>query len=127
MAEIFFETLHVPALFIAPQPLLSLYAAGKGTGVVVDIGDGVSTYFPVYDGYVITPQIRRVDMGGREMTQYLQLLLRKSGHVFSTSSEFEIVREIKESCCECSLLDTSQTLRETPINYVLPDGNSIQV
>ena len=68
MAEIFFETLHVPALFIAPQPLLSLYAAGKGTGVVVDIGDGVSTYFPVYDGYAITPQIRRVDMGGREMT-----------------------------------------------------------
>jgi hypothetical protein len=31
----------------------------------------------------------------RDVTRYLQLLLRKEGHVFRTSAETEIVRTIK--------------------------------
>ena len=127
MAEFFFESMDVPALFIAPQPLLSMYASGRGTGVVVDVGEGVTTLFPVYDGFSITPHIQRVDLGGKEMTQYLQLLLRKSGYIFSTSSEMEVVREIKEACCECSTADTAPSLKSTTVDYVLPDGNAIHV
>eukprot|EP00345_Euplotes_harpa_P004058 CAMPEP_0168330332 /NCGR_PEP_ID=MMETSP0213-20121227/7662_1 /TAXON_ID=151035 /ORGANISM="Euplotes harpa, Strain FSP1.4" /LENGTH=113 /DNA_ID=CAMNT_0008333871 /DNA_START=231 /DNA_END=573 /DNA_ORIENTATION=- len=39
MAEKFFEYMSVPALYIQSQPILSLYAQGKITGIVVDIGD----------------------------------------------------------------------------------------
>lgn len=127
MAEVFFETMEVPALFIAPQPLLSLYSSGRGTGIVLDIGEGISTYFPVYDGFVLTPHIHRVDLGGREMTSYLQLLLRRNGHIFSTTSEFEVVREMKEACSECMTADTAKTIRGSTVDYVLPDGRVIQV
>ena len=37
-AEIFFETFNVPALFISMQAVLSLYATGRTTGVVLDSG-----------------------------------------------------------------------------------------
>lgn len=126
MAEFFFETIQAPAIFVAPQPLLSMYSSGRGTGVVVDIGEGVTTFFPVYDGYAITPYIRRVDLGGKEMTQYLQFLLRKSGHIFSSSSEFEVVREMKEACSECATSGMDANQRQKIVDYVLPDGNSIQ-
>ena len=102
MAEFFFEKMQSPALYIAPQPLLSLYSVGKDTGIVVEIGEGVSSYFPVYDGFAMTPHIKRVDLGGREVTTYLQQLLRRNGVILSTSSEFEIVREIKENYSECN-------------------------
>ncbi|CAF4105689.1 unnamed protein product [Rotaria magnacalcarata] len=49
-AEIFFETFNVPALFISMQAILSLYASGRTTGVVLDSGDGVTHAVPIYEG-----------------------------------------------------------------------------
>lgn len=40
-AEIFFETFNVPALFISMQAVLSLYATGRVTGVVLDSGQSL--------------------------------------------------------------------------------------
>ena len=42
MAEIFFESFNVPALYVSVQAVLSLYSSGRTTGVVLDIGDGVA-------------------------------------------------------------------------------------
>jgi actin-related protein len=36
MAQIMFETFNVPGLYIAIQAVLSLYSAGKFTGIVTD-------------------------------------------------------------------------------------------
>jgi centractin len=47
--------------------------------VVLDSGDGVTTAVPVYQGFAIEHAINRIDVGGRDITEYLQLLLRKSG------------------------------------------------
>ena len=121
------EEFNVPAISIAPQSLLSIYSTGRGTGLVVDIGEGVSTYFPVYDGFALTPNIRRVDLGGREVTSYLQLLLRRSGYIFSTTSEFEVVREIKEEQSVCYTANTTQSLNENLIGAKLPDGQIVHV
>lgn len=44
------ETFRVPAMYVAIQAVLSLYASGRTTGVVLDIGDGVSHAVPVYEG-----------------------------------------------------------------------------
>ena len=49
-AEIFFETFNAPALFISMQAVLSLYASGRITGVVLDSGDGVTHAVPIYEG-----------------------------------------------------------------------------
>ena len=62
----------------------------------MDAGDGVSHAVPVYEGFAVPSSIRRIDVAGRDVTEYMQLLLRKSGYVFHTSAEKEVVRTMKE-------------------------------
>lgn len=50
---------------------------------------------PIYEGYALPHAIERTDLAGRDVTRFLRLLLRKEGADFHTTSEFEIVRQIK--------------------------------
>ncbi|KAJ2368693.1 centractin- actin- protein of the dynactin complex, partial [Coemansia sp. RSA 2610] len=102
-AQIFFETFNVPAFYTSIQAVLSLYASGRTTGVVLDSGDGVSHAVPVFEGFALPHAIRRIDVAGRDVTEYLQVLLQKAGHNFFTSAEKEIVRQIKERLCYVAL------------------------
>ena len=72
------------------------YATGRTTGVVLDSGDGVTHAVPIYEGFSLRHSIMRSDVAGRDVTRYLQQLLRREGHIFKTSSEFEVVRQMKE-------------------------------
>jgi len=125
-AKVLFETFNVPAVYFAVQAVLSLYSSGKTTGVVLDSGDGVTHSVPVYQGFTMPNAIRRSDVAGRDVTHYLQLLLRKSGHLFKTSAEKEIVRLIKESTCAVSL-NAKDLEKVDKVNYTLPDGSVIQL
>jgi len=135
-AQILFETFNVPALYNSVQAVLSLYASGRTTGIVLDAGDGVSHAVPVYDGFAIPNSIRRIDVAGRDVTEYLQTQLRKAGYVFHTSAEKEIVREIKEKKSYIALdpnkeekewSGTSSKASSKEIDYVLPDGKTIKL
>ena len=53
MEKIMFEIFNVPAMYIAIQALLSSYASGRTTGVVMDSGDGASHCKPIYEGYAL--------------------------------------------------------------------------
>ena len=64
--------------------------------MVLDSGDGVTHAVPIYEGFSLPHSIMRSDVAGRDVTRYLQLLLRREGHFFKTSSEFEVVRQMKE-------------------------------
>lgn len=98
-AESLFETFNVPSLYIALQAMLSLYASGRTTGLVLDSGEGVTHAVPIYRGFVVPHAIKRTDIAGRTVTNHLATLLRKSGYRFHTSAELDIVRAIKESAC----------------------------
>lgn len=100
MCEVFFETFNVPALFVSVQAVLSLYATGRVTGVVLDSGDGVTHAVPIYEGFALTHSVQRTDIAGRDVTRFLKLLLRKEGVLLNTSAEFELVRTIKERVCQ---------------------------
>lgn len=99
-AEILFEQFNVPALFISMQAVLSLYATGRTTGVVLDSGDGVTHAVPIYEGYALPLSIMRSDVAGRDVTTHLKYLLRKEGLQFTTTSEFEVVKIMKEKICQ---------------------------
>ncbi|KAJ1927463.1 centractin- actin- protein of the dynactin complex, partial [Linderina macrospora] len=102
-AQIFFETFNVPAFYTSIQAVLSLYASGRTTGIVLDSGDGVTHAVPVFEGFALPHAIRRVDIAGRDVTDHLQVLLQKAGHGFNTTAEHEIVRQIKEKICYVAL------------------------
>eukprot|EP00591_Stephanopyxis_turris_P004422 CAMPEP_0195521668 /NCGR_PEP_ID=MMETSP0794_2-20130614/19142_1 /TAXON_ID=515487 /ORGANISM="Stephanopyxis turris, Strain CCMP 815" /LENGTH=395 /DNA_ID=CAMNT_0040651277 /DNA_START=94 /DNA_END=1277 /DNA_ORIENTATION=- len=130
--SVFFETFHAPAVFISPTATLSLYASGRTTGVVLDSGEGITHAVPVYEGYSIPHATVRADIGGRDITNHLQLLLRKSGHVFHTSAENEVVREIKENMCYVTYDPTKEEQLEMEQGknfavHTLPDGTHIDI
>ncbi|CAN7977277.1 unnamed protein product, partial [Ixodes persulcatus] len=127
-AEIFFETFNVPALFVSMQAVLSLYATGRTTGVVLDSGDGVTHAVPIYEGFAIPHSIMRVDVAGRDVTSYLRHLLRKEGTNFHTTAEFEIVKTVKEKACYlANNPQREETMDTEKAHYTLPDGTTLEI
>lgn len=131
MLEIMFENFNVGASYVAIQGVLSLYASGRTTGIVLDIGDGVTHTIPIFEGYCVPYAINRYDLAGRDVTDHMKRLLQDRGNNFSTSSEREIVKNIKEKLCYCALdYEEEVKLYETKNmnkNYELPDGNTIVI
>eukprot|EP00993_Chasmostoma_nieuportense_P001528 NODE_2401_length_1187_cov_28.294340_g2287_i0.p1 GENE.NODE_2401_length_1187_cov_28.294340_g2287_i0~~NODE_2401_length_1187_cov_28.294340_g2287_i0.p1 ORF type:complete len:370 (-),score=92.12 NODE_2401_length_1187_cov_28.294340_g2287_i0:25-1134(-) len=131
-AEIFFETFNVPAIHFAIQPVLALYASGNKTGVVLDSGDGCTHAVAVYEGYCIPHAMIRINLAGRDVTEHLRLQLRRAGHWFTTSAEFEVVRCIKEQVCYVAYVPAKEeelALKGAydTVNYKLPDGQTMAV
>jgi centractin len=135
-AQILFEQFNVPAIYMSIQAVLSLYAGGKTTGIVLDCGDGVSHAVPVYEGFAVPNSIRRIDVAGRDVTENMQLQLRKAGHVFHTSAEKEIVRIMKEKVSYVAIDPKKEEkdwtsgvwkAEKKEIEYQLPDGHKIKL
>merc|ERR1719397_1294662 len=105
MTQIMFETFNMPAMYVAIQAVLSLYASGRTTGLVMDSGDGVSHCVPVYEGYALPHAILRLDLA---------------------------VREVKEKLCYVALdfeqeMSTAAASTSLEKSYELPDGQVITI
>lgn len=127
MTEIMFEHFRVPAMFVGLQAMMALYAAGRTTGLVLDSGDGVTLTVPIYKGNCLLHGISRMNFAGRDITRYLATLLLESGHTFLSSSEKEIVKNIKENMCYVCLDPDHKKSKGSVRKYSLPDGNSINI
>ncbi|CAB59802.2 Actin/actin-like protein [Schizosaccharomyces pombe] len=132
MCETMFERYGFGGVYVAIQAVLSLYAQGLSSGVVVDSGDGVTHIVPVYESVVLNHLVGRLDVAGRDATRYLISLLLRKGYAFNRTADFETVREMKEKLCYVSYdLELDHKLsEETTVlmrNYTLPDGRVIKV
>ena len=129
-AEIFFETFRSPALYFAPPAALSLYASGRTTGVVLDVGEGVTHCVPVYEGHALPHSVTRSDVAGRDVTKQMQLLMRRySGLQLTTTAEADLVKSIKEEVCYVQpngiIGDTKTLEKDSKTQYQLPDGQAV--
>lgn len=131
--ELFFERFHVPSYYVSAQPVLALYASGRVTGTVLDMGEGQTSVTPVYEGYALLHAIQRADIAGAEITQQLEQLLKESNmrdaeEKRSVGLDIFGMRRLKEKVCyvalnfESELEKEEKSVREV---YELPDGKSI--
>lgn len=76
MAEIVFEKMGIGAFNIEPQAKLTLLCEGLESGVVLDSGDGVTHCIPIFSNSIMHHQIKRLNIAGRHITDYLIKLLQ---------------------------------------------------
>ncbi|GFN89636.1 actin [Plakobranchus ocellatus] len=132
IAQVMFETFHIPALCVVNQAVLSLYNTDSTTGIVLECGDGVCHSVPIHHGHAVPHAIARMGFAGNDISVYLRRLLIERGCTVISLSEKEIVRDIKEKLCYVAL-NFDQEMEAAAISaslekkYELPDGQVITV
>ncbi|EKX46022.1 hypothetical protein GUITHDRAFT_70928 [Guillardia theta CCMP2712] len=130
--QVMFEKYGFEGVHVSLQAVLTLYAQGIMTGVVFDSGDGVTHIIPVWEGMTLPNLTRRINMAGRNITDYLIKLLLHRGYVFNRTADFDTVRQIKEQHAYVAY-DTAvekKLAEETTVlmrSYTLPDGRTINI
>lgn len=144
MVELLFESFGVHATTSVVEPLASLYAAGRGSGLVVDVGESMTQVCPVFEGYVIPRGVRTLALAGQDVTELLQRRLDDSAALsLSSGADLAVLRDIKRRCCfvardgcdaEFKRLETNtqdhkslldEGVQPPEQSYTLPDGSVI--
>eukprot|EP01083_Nonionella_stella_P192390 711195_1 len=133
MTQIMFESFDVSRFYLMLHSCAALFASGRTTGLVVDIGYGVTHTVPIYEGHSVQNAVMRLDVGGRDLTTHLNRMLTERGYSFITTAEREMVRYIKESglCYVAEDVDTElvsyKTSSDKERTYELPDGQVLVI
>jgi actin beta/gamma 1 len=134
IAEVAFEALGVPALCTPHSSVLALFATGRATGTVLELGATVSSSVAVDEGAVIQQSLEYIKVGGDALSDYMMKILSERGYSFTCGGDREIVHDIKEKLGFVALDFDGHPDRRIPSQdgafereYELPDGQKISV
>jgi actin-related protein len=133
MVELLFEKLNVQSLYFAPAPVLSLYASGRTTGMVVEMGHGTCHTVPIFEGFSLFHSTLQLDFGGKDLTAAVGQTLTNTGFNFSGAHEEEIWQYMKESFCTVQAdrgaytVAVSEGNKGDTVQHELPDGSVISL
>ena len=99
LTQIMFETFDVSALYMAPAPVLAVYASGFTTAIALDSGYDQTHAVPVYEGHALALGIRQLDLAGRGLTQYFLKILTERGYSFTCTTDLSVPCDMKEKLC----------------------------
>uniref|UniRef100_A0A453NKJ9 Actin-related protein 4 n=1 Tax=Aegilops tauschii subsp. strangulata TaxID=200361 RepID=A0A453NKJ9_AEGTS len=88
-AELMFEKYKVPALFLAKNAVLTSFASGRATSLVVDCGGGSTVVSAVHDGYVLQKSAATSPIGGEFLTDCMMKSLESKGVVIRPKYSFK--------------------------------------
>ena len=126
ISQYLFETLGIPSIFFATQPVLSLLSTGRTSGTILESGDNISQCCIVKEGLSLGNTFVRNNFGGADVTLYFQDLLQRRGYFFNNSSSYQIVKKIKEKFARTKFYKEPEDREESDI-FSLPDGSSIRI
>lgn len=97
--QTFFETFNVPAWYLADDATLSLYASGRTTGLVVDMGQSGCRATPIYEGFSLTHNIFTNQITPDTLTDFLFSQIKDQGWGLTKSNDYEVVSDTKQKYC----------------------------
>ncbi|KAM9686722.1 actin-like protein 9 [Trichechus inunguis] len=127
LVEVAFEALHSPAMYVASQSVLSVYAHGRISGLVVDTGHGVTYTVPVFQGNNLPHATERLDLAGIHLTAFLAEMLRGSGLALG-QQDLKTMESIKHRYCYVApdfLKEQARPEQECRQVLKLPDGRTV--
>ncbi|KAM4874800.1 actin-like protein 9 [Thomomys bottae] len=126
LVEVAFESLQSPRMYVASQSVLSVYAHGKISGLVVDTGHGVSYTVPVFQGYNLPNAIERLDLAGNHLTAFLAEMLLGSGFHLR-QQDLDTVENIKHQYCYVAsdFKKQRESDQDCKKSLKLPDGRTV--
>lgn len=127
LTELMFETFYVPAFYIENDNLLSLYASGRITGMVLNIGEDHSSSTPIYEGHVLSHAVIFGSVAGSQINDHFIQLVNNDLNINNIHKRNLIYRKMKETTCHIAL-DYDSTIQQTiSKDYELPDGTIISL
>lgn len=132
MAQTMFETFHVPAMYIANQGALALFATGRTNGIALNSGDDVTHAIPVNEGFAVPDAVTSIKLGDRDVVDYLAKVLTEKALGWNFRREHDVVRDILEKHCYVAMdtekeVTTVSSSLSPDISYELPDGHEIKI
>ena len=67
--RIMFENFEIPNCYLARSAVMSVYAKGRTTGMVIDSGEGLTQIVPVFEGFNIPHAVKTTKFAGNRLTK----------------------------------------------------------
>jgi actin len=135
IAEIMFEKFSVFNIHMEPQPVMTLFATSKSSGIIIESGESMTHIVPVYESYIIPQGVRTNNTAGAKMTQELFGFIKHNLAKYNIGNPLNMTKRIKEKFMELKLESFNYFTEYNRIlsnniadqSFKLPDGNLIPI